>query len=80
MEKIYHFINDKDGNIEIVYTSTDRGLIEECICDSFIEDFWYEVEDNLKWYGNTFTAMKDAWDSTLQYYNRYVYVGESRVI
>ena len=29
MGKIYHFINDEDGNIEIIYTSTDRGLIEE---------------------------------------------------
>lgn len=80
MEKIYHFINDEDGNIEIIYTSLDRGLIEECICDSFMEDFWYEVEDNLKWYGNTFTAMKDAWDRTLEYYLSYVYVGESQVI
>ena len=77
--KMYHFVSDEDQT-EIIYSSTDESLIQECICDSFMEDLWYEVEDNLKWYGNTFTAMKDAWDSTLQYYNRYVYVGESRVI
>lgn len=78
--KMYHFVNDEDGNIEIIYTSTDRGLIEECICDSFIDDFWYEVEENLKWYDNTFAAMKHAWNRTLEYYNIYVYVGESQVI
>lgn len=79
-EKIYHFINDQDGIIEIVYSSPDRSLIEECICDSFMEDFWYEVENNLKFYDNTFEAMKEAWEGNLEYYQMYVYVGESQAI
>ena len=45
-----------------------------------MEDFWYEVENNLKFYDNTFEAMKEAWEGNLEYYQMYVYVGESQVI
>ena len=78
MKKIYHFINDEDS-IEIVYSSEDRSLIEECICDSFMEDLAYEFDDCLD-FMKPAEAAKDAWDRTLDWYNMYVYIGESRFI
>ena len=78
MEKIYHFINDSDYP-EIVYSSTDRSLIQECICDAFMADVWYEFNSNLD-YMSPIEAAKEAWDGTLDWYNSYIYVGESRLI
>lgn len=76
--KMYHFINDEDQT-EIVYSSTDESLIQECICDSFMEDLWYEFNDVLD-FMEPAEAAKDAWDHTLEWYNLYVYILESEMI
>ena len=76
--KMYHFINDEDQT-EIVYSSTDESLIQECICDSFMEDLWYEFNDVLD-FMEPAEAAKDAWDRTLEWYNLYVYILESEMI
>ena len=76
--KMYHFINDEDQT-EIVYSSTDESLIQECICDSFMEDLWYEFNDVLD-FMEPAEAAKDAWDRTIEWYNLYVYVLESEMI
>lgn len=76
--KMYHFINDEDQT-EIVYSSTDESLIQECICDSFMEDLWYEFNDVLD-FMEPAEAAKDAWDRTIEWYNLYVYILESEMI
>lgn len=76
--KMYHFINDEDQT-EIIYSSTDESLIQECICDSFMEDLWYEFYDVLD-FMEPAEAAKDAWNRTLEWYNLYVYVLESEMI
>lgn len=76
--KMYHFVNDEDQT-EIIYSSTDESLIQECICDSFMEDLWYEFYDVLDFLEPT-EAAKDAWDRTLEWYRYYVYILESEMI
>ena len=76
--KIYHFVVD-DSNTEIIYSSTDKSLIQECICDSFMADVWYEFNSNLDFMEPT-EAAKEAWDSTLEWYNMYIYILESEMI
>jgi len=76
--KMYHFVNDEDQT-EIVYSSTDESLIQECICDSFMADLWYEFNDVLD-FMEPAEAAKDAWDRTLEWYNLYVYILESEMI
>lgn len=76
--KTYHFVNDEDQT-EIVYSSTDESLIQECICDSFMADLWYEFNNVLD-FMEPVEAAKDAWDRTLEWYNLYVYILESEMI
>jgi len=76
--KMYHFICDED-QVEIIYSSTDESLIQECICDFFMEDLWYEFYDALDFRGPA-KAAKDAWDRVLEWYNLYVYILESEMI
>ena len=76
--KMYHFVND-DSHTEIVYSSTDESLIQECICDSFMADVWYEFNANLDFMEPT-EAAKEAWDNTLEWYRYYIYILESEII
>ena len=76
--KMYHFVSDEDQT-EIIYSSTDESLIQECICDSFMEDLWYEFDDVLDFLEPA-EAAKDAWDRVLEWYRYYVYILESEMI
>ena len=76
--KAYHFVNDEDS-FEIVYSSTDLSLIQECICDSFMEDLAYEF-DNMLDCMEPAEAAKDAWDVTMDWYNNFIYITESEFI
>lgn len=76
--KAYHFVNDEDQT-EIIYSSTDESLIQECICDSFMVDLWYEFYDVLD-FMEPAEAAKDAWDRTLDWYNNFIYITESELI
>ncbi len=76
--RVYHFVNDEDA-FEVIYSSTDLSLIQECICDSFMEDLAYEFDDVIDFLEPA-EAAKDAWDSTLDWYNNFIYIAESELI
>ena len=82
MEKIYHLINDEEFP-DVIYSSPDRGLLEEIMCDMFMEDCYYQFcwDEDFP-YGNRNAAQvaRDAWDDNFEYYENYVGISESKLI
>lgn len=84
MTKAYHLINDEEYPY-IILTSTDKALLEEYMCDMFMEDVMDQFYDYLN-YGTipTFSevrdAARDAWDSVLDWYLTYCIITDSQFI
>lgn len=78
---IYHLVNDEDYG-EVCLSSTDKGLLEEIMCDEFMEDVLNEFNIQM-----AFSCVQDgkknaqnAWEYVLDYYDNYVYITESELI
>jgi len=78
---IYHLVNDEDYG-EVCLSSTDKGLLEEIMCDSFMNDVLNEFNIQM-----AFSCGEDrqknaqnAWKCILDYYNTYIYITESELI
>ena len=82
MEKIYHLIVDEEFP-DVIWSSTDKGLLEEIMCDMFMYDCYYQFcwDEDFP-YGNRNAAQvaRDAWDDNIDYYTSYVNIAESRLI
>jgi len=78
---IYHLVNDEDYG-EVYLSSTDKGLLEEIMCDNFMNDVLHEFNIQM-----AFSCVKDGqknaqsvWEYELDYYDNYVYITESELI
>ena len=80
---MYHFINDESFP-EVCYSSTDKELLEEIMCDEFMLDVMYEFNAQLEIGFSVFKTVNEiadyAWDTVLEYYNDYVDIVKSEVI
>lgn len=78
--KIYSLINDEDYP-EVCYSSYDKSLLEEIMCDEFMIDVMYEFNsraNQIKLINNEIA--QESWNDVLDYYNAYVNIVMSDVI
>ena len=80
--KIYHIhVNAENTWLNINYSSTDKGLLEEIICDSFMQDVFEEFNFHA-WhtrYPLNFFA-KRTWAIVLEYYKDNVSIIETELL
>ncbi len=85
-EKIYILYNIEAENA--IAASYDKQLLEEIMCDDFMEDFIYEcymrtsgafsVKYNT--YADYCELIADIWDEIMNWYDFYIYIMESEII
>ena len=79
--KIYYFINDADY-AEICYSSYDKPLLEEIMCDEFFNDLMAQF------YNRIYTPdweiachyYNQIWEDMFAYYNDHIFIQESEII
>ena len=87
MEKIYHRIVDEEFP-DVIWSSTDKGLLEEIMCDMFMENFrdecqeavdehWINLEEPTE---EDRIFLRQTWNSLLSYYNQYIHIERINVI
>ena len=73
--KIYSLVDSFFG--DVLYTSTDKGLIQEIMCDMFLEEFQEECQAAVDEHfidmegkdKDTPDMLKERWDSLITWYN-----------
>ena len=87
MEKIYHLVNDEEFP-DVIYISPDRGLLEEIMCDMFMEDFQEECQAAVDEHfidmegkdKDTPVMLKESWNRLITWYNEYLEIQETILI
>lgn len=82
MKKVYILYN-WDNN-EVIAVSEDRDLINEIMCDCFMDDldyqwYWDQIYNTYET-DNIYQIAKEVWDTTLEWYNEYIGVYEEDLI
>ena len=80
---VYSIINTEKYYSEMNYSSTDKELLEEIICDSFMEDILKEFNwllQNGADLHNIVPMSRYAWNLVFNYYKRCVYIRESELV
>ncbi len=78
--KIYSLINDEDYP-EVCYSSYDKSLLEEIMCDEFMTDVLYEFNSRANQVESiNHEIAQESWNDVLDYYNAYVDIAVSDVI
>ena len=84
MKKVYILYNSDIG--DVIAVSENKNLLEELMCDYFIDDVNYE------WYWRINRSLHplnenkihdiviDVWDEMMEWYNDYMLIFESEVI
>ena len=84
MKKVYILYNSDIG--DVIAVSENKTLLEELMCDYFIDDVNYE------WYWRTNRSLRplseneiadiavDVWDGMMEWYNDYMIIFKSEVI
>jgi hypothetical protein len=80
---MYHYINDEDYT-EVVMSSTDKGLLQEIMCDDFMWDVLCEFNSQTYYLATFNRSLEDiatqSWNWIIDYYNDYVDIMSSEVI
>jgi hypothetical protein len=88
-KSIYTLVNAEDLYPEAQYSSYDKSLLEEIMCDEFMLDVMYEfnsringaeIVNNEFLNNNKERIAKESWNDVLDYYNAYVSIVLSDVI
>ena len=81
--KIVYFLINKDTG-EVLYISEDKQLIEEILCDCFIDDLmhnWYSCLDNKDYAKEELpTLAKFTWDVIIAKYKLFIDIKSGRMI
>ena len=82
MKKVYILYN-WDSN-EVIAVSEDRDLINEIMCDAFMDDVEYQWYWDLSWSAYEIEELSERarmiWDDMLEWYDEYIGVYEEDVI
>lgn len=82
-KSIYTLINMEDLYPEAQYSSYDKSLLEEIMCDEFMLDVMYEFNSRMNGkftMGDSCKIAKESWNDVLDYYNANVSIALSDVI
>lgn len=81
--KIVYFLIEKD-TCEVLYISKDKQLIEEILCDCFIDNLmhnWYSCLDNKDYTEEELPSLaKFVWDVTIAKYKLFIDIKSGRII
>ena len=88
-KSIYTLINTEEYYVEAQYSSYNKSLLEEIMCDEFMLDVMYEFNSRMnraELVNNEFLndnnkrIAQESWNYILDYYNAYVNIVMSDVI
>ena len=82
-KSIYTLVNIEELYPEAQYSSYDKSLLEEIMCDEFMLDVMYEFNSRMNGAfttGDPCEIAEGSWNDVLDYYNDYVSIVMSDVI
>ena len=84
--KIYSLVYTDFG--EVMYTSSEKEILQEIMCDMFMEDFQEECQAAVDEHfidmegkdKDTPVMLKESWDRLITWYNEYLEIQETILI